>query len=55
MDHILKKGFPKDKIQSLSIPEAITYLREKLKENYLIITLGPGDVWKVADAIAKTD
>lgn len=44
-------GYPAGKINVLSMEETITYLLSKLNQSCLIITLGPGDIWKIADAL----
>jgi UDP-N-acetylmuramate--alanine ligase len=53
MNSIVNQGFLKQNIHSLSREEACSFLRNKLMQNYAIITLGPGDVWKVAESLAK--
>jgi UDP-N-acetylmuramate--alanine ligase len=54
MDSILSRGFSEKNAQLLSMKDTITCLRSKLDKNYLIITLGPGDIWKVAEKLAKS-
>lgn len=53
-ERIVLSNFPTDKIQCCTIEETLEYLKTKINENYLMITLGPGDVWKVAKNLAKT-
>jgi UDP-N-acetylmuramate--alanine ligase len=53
-DAIIFSNFPSDKIRCFTIQETLEYLVTKMMKNNLIITLGPGDVWKVAKYLAKT-
>jgi len=53
MKSIIEAGFSPNQIQSLSMDCTIHYLHTCIDKPYLIITLGPGDVWKVANAYRK--
>lgn len=53
MNSIIEAGFNPLKIRTLSLQDSILYLQSYTQQPYLIITLGPGDVWKIADAYRK--
>ena len=51
---IILQGFDAKKISVLSMSEAVESIKRRTEDNLLAITLGPGDVWKVAENLGKT-
>jgi UDP-N-acetylmuramate--alanine ligase len=53
VDSLIEKNFPRNKIHLLDIEEAILLLKKYIGKSYVIITLGPGDVWRIAHAFRE--